>query len=145
MEKLHYSISINAPREHVWNTMLQDETYRQWTRAFSEESHYQGSWEEGSKILFLDGNGQGMVSRIARNKPFEFISIEHLGFIAEGKEDTQSDDAKAMAGARENYTLKESGDATELRVDMDSDEEYTDMFEDMWPRALKKLKQLSEQ
>lgn len=61
--------------------MLNDESYREWTRAFTEGSHYKGSWEEGSKILFLDPNGAGMVSRIAKNDLYEFISIEHLGFV----------------------------------------------------------------
>ena len=88
---------------------------------------------------------QGMVSRIADNQLFRFISIEHLGFIYDGKEDTESEDAKAMAGVFENYTFTETDGVTELRIDMDSDEKYTPMFEDMWPRALRKLKKLSEQ
>lgn len=145
MDQLHFSVKIDAPRELVWDTMLQDETYRQWTRPFVEGSHYKGSWEEGSKIQFLDPKGQGMVSRIARNKPHEFISIEHLGFVANGEEDTDSDSAKALAGAHENYTLTETNGMTKVEVDMDTDEQYKAMFQDMWPKALQKLKELSEQ
>lgn len=145
MDQLYFSVKINAPRKRVWNTMLQDETYRQWTRPFVEGSHYRGSWEEGSKIQFLDPKGQGMVSRIARNKPHEFISIEHLGFVADGEEDTDSASAKALAGARETYRLIETNGATTVEVQMDTDEQYKAMFKDMWPKALQKLKELSEQ
>ena len=35
MDKLNFSIIINASKEKVWNTMLEDKTYRQWTEAFA--------------------------------------------------------------------------------------------------------------
>lgn len=144
MEKLHFKTTIDAPKEKVWNTMLNDETYRKWTSAFAEGSHYKGSWEKGSKILFLDPNGMGMVTKIAENKPYEFISIETLGFVSDGKEDMESEGAKAMAGAHENYTFRETGGTTEVSVDMDTSEEYKAMFEESWPKALEKLKALCE-
>src|SRR5688572_4275671 len=69
MQKINFSTTINAPRDVVWDTMLKDATYREWTSAFNPHgSWYEGSWEEGSTIRFLgpDENGQvgGMVSRI---------------------------------------------------------------------------------
>lgn len=149
MLKLHFSITINASREKVWNTMLEDATYRIWTEAFTPGSHYVGDWSQGSKILFLGpdpntGALGGMVSRIAENRLHEFISIEHLGMIHGGVEDTTSDAVKAWAGAHENYTLKAHGHATEVLVDIDIAEDFKEMFEDMWPKALQKLKELAE-
>lgn len=124
--------------------MLNDETYRKWTSAFTEGSHYKGSWEKGSKILFLDPNGMGMVAKIAENKPYEFISIEMLGFVSNGNEDMESEGAKGMAGAHENYTFKEEDGTTVVLIDTDTNDEFKAMFEDMWPKALLKLKELSE-
>lgn len=148
MEKLHFSIDINAPREKVWDTMLEDETYRQWTEVFAPGSHYEGSWEEGSKIRFLaadeEGNKGGMLSRIKENREPEFLSIEHLGVVQNGEEDTTSSEVKEWAGAFENYTLKEKNGKTEVLIDMDTVEEYKDMFQEMWPKALQRLKELSE-
>jgi hypothetical protein len=149
MQKLHFSITINAPKENVWHTMLDDATYREWTTAFNPGSYYKGDWKEGSKILFLgpnpDGSGEGgMVSRIAKNRPYEYISIEHLGIMKNGVEDTTSDEAKKWAPAFENYTFKEKDGATELLVDMDSEDGYAEMFSKMWPEALEKLKRLTE-
>jgi hypothetical protein len=149
MKKLHYLITINASREKVWNMMLQDKTYREWTRAFNEGSYYKGSWDKGSKILFLGpdpktGEEGGMVSRITENKPYEFISIEHQGIVKNGVEDTTSSEARKWAPAYENYTFKEKDDGTELLVEMDSADEMVDEFNKMWPEALTKLKEISE-
>lgn len=149
MQKLHYSIVINAPVVKVWNTMLDDKTYRIWTEAFSPGSYYKGDWNRGSKILFLGPgeNGEGgMVSRIKENRKHEYISIEHLGIVQNGKEDTTSEETKAWAGALENYTFKEKNGATELLVDLTGNiaDEFVKMFDGMWPNALKKLKEISE-
>jgi activator of Hsp90 ATPase-like protein len=149
MQKLHFSIVINAPKEKVWHTMLEDKTYREWTAAFNPGSHYKGDWNKGSKILFLGpdpktGEEGGMVSRIAENKPYEFISIEHLGIVHNGVEDTTSEEAKKWAPAFENYTFREKDGTTEVLVDMDIDEKEAEMFNKMWPDALQKLKELAE-
>lgn len=144
MEKLQFKIQINAPREKVWKVMLDDETYRKWTEPFFPGSYAETDWQKGSKAKFLSPGGDGMVSRIAENIPNEFLSIEHLGMIIKGVEDTTSDEVKAWAGAMENYTLKDIDGGTEVIVDMDSDENYSKMFSETWPKALLKVKELSE-
>lgn len=149
MQKLHFSTLINAPKEKVWHTMLDDKPYREWTSAFNPGSYYKGDWSKGSKILFLGPNPEngeegGMVSRIAENKPYEFISIEHLGIVFNGVEDTTSDEARKWAPAYENYSFKEKDGATEVQVDLDINEEEVEMFNEMWTAALQKLKELAE-
>ncbi len=150
MQKLHFSIQINASREKVWNTMLEDATYRQWTAAFNPGSYYIGSWEQGSEIRFLgpDPEGKeiegGMYSRIKENRLHEFISIEHLGMIKGGVIDTTSDEVKKWTPAFENYTLVDKDGGTEVLVDIDVADEYATMFQEMWPPALNLLKELSE-
>jgi hypothetical protein len=144
MEKLNFSIKIKAPKQKVWSILMDDKTYRTWTSAFAEGSYAVTDWKEGSKALFLDGKGQGMVSTIAKNIPNEFLSIKHLGFVKNGIEDTKSDEVKAWAGAMENYTLKENGGITELKIDMDSNDEFINYFSETWPKALEKVKELSE-
>ncbi len=150
MAKLHFSIDIKAPREKVWDTMMDDPTYREWTSVFNPGgSYYEGDWSEGSKMLFLGpdektGKVSGMISRIEVNKPYEFMSIEHLGEINDGVEDTTSEGVKEWAGAHENYTLTEKDGVTTVQIDIDINDEMSKMFEDMWPLALDKLKEISE-
>jgi uncharacterized protein YndB with AHSA1/START domain len=147
MERLNFSILINAPKEKVWNTMLDDEIYRIWTEPFAKGSHYKGEWKKGSKLLFLapDENGDmGMVSRVKELTEYEFVSLEHIGVVNHGVEDTSSETAKGWAGALENYTFKESDSKTELLIESDILEEYKEMFESIWPKALNTLKELAE-
>ena len=149
MQKLHFSTIVNAPKKKVWDTMFQDATYREWTNAFNPKgSWYEGDWNQGSKIRFLgpgeNGQVSGMVSRIKENRPHEYVSIEHLGIIDNGKEDTTSDAVKQWTPAFENYTFKETNGGTEVLVDMDTVDEYKKMFEETWPKALQKLKELAE-
>lgn len=145
----HYSIHINAPREKVWDTMLTQDTYREWTNVFNEGSRFEGTWEQGSKILFLGpdpetGKEGGMVSRIKENRPHEFVSIEHLGILKDGVEDTTSDEAKQFAPAFENYTLTEKDGGTEVNVDIDVAEVFAEFSQETWPKALLKIKEISE-
>lgn len=149
MQKIHFSILIDAPREKVWDTMLSEATYPQWTTAFNPGSYFKGSWEEGSKILFLgpnpDGVGEGgMVSRIKENRSHEFVSIEHLGMIKDGVEDTTSEEVKKWLPSFENYTFIDKDGGTGVLVDMDIADEYKTMFEEMWPKGLQALKELAE-
>ena len=144
MADLHFSIQISAPRAKVWDTMLSDATYREWTSVFMPGSYFKGDWSEGSKMLFLgpneSGEGEGgMVSRVKENRPGEFISLEHLAEIRDGVETPWGN-----AGF-ENYTFKDSEEGTEVQIDiLNLPEEYADMFNDSWPAALQKLKELAE-
>lgn len=149
MQKLHFSIFINVPVEKVWNTMLENETYRQWTEPFSPGSYFKGSWGKGEKMLFLGPDPEtkeegGMVAYIKENKPHEFISIEHVGMIKNGVEDLTSDEVKKWTPAYENYSFVEKDGGTEVSVDVDTNEEYKTMFEGIWPKALQRLKELAE-
>jgi DNA repair exonuclease SbcCD nuclease subunit len=143
MEKLHFSIIINASNKKVWETMLGNETYKIWTNVFGPGSYFVGDWSEGSKMLFLapDETGQmsGMVSKIKENRPYEYVSIEHIGEVENGKEKVTE-----WSGALENYTFKEIEGKTKILVDVDINEEFKELFQDMWPKALQKLKEIAE-
>lgn len=149
MQKIHPSIHINAPREKVWDTMLGEATYREWTKPFNAGSFYEGSWEQGSKILFKGTNEKGeveggMVSRIAESRKPEYVSIEHQGVIIDGKEVTDDPQFKDWAGAHENYAFNEKDGGTELLVDLDVTDEMAADMKTMWEKALVTLKGMCE-
>ncbi len=146
---MDFKIEINAPREKVWDVLFGEKTYPIWTKAFSEGSNVETDWKKGSKALFSDGSGKGMVSRIAENVPNEFMSIEHLGMFDNGVEDYDSEHVKMWAGAKENYTLTDLDGKTDLLIYMEMDDSEAnkpmiDMFADMWPKALASVKELAE-
>jgi uncharacterized protein YndB with AHSA1/START domain len=144
MEKQQFNISINAPREKVWSLLWSNDTYPEWTSVFSEGSRAETDWKEGSKVLFLGADNQGMVSTIAAKKNNEFMSFKHLGMVKDGVEITDDEKVKSWAGATENYTLKTVNGKTELTVDMDMAEDHKDYFMQTFPKALQKLKEMAE-
>ncbi len=145
MKKLKFSIQIDAPQERVWNILWTDETYRAWTAAFHPGSYAKSDWKEGSKILFLGSEGEGMVSKIERLVPNEYMSFQHLGELKNGVEDYDSPKVKGWTGAMENYTLHEENGGTKLDVDLDADESFADHLEGAFPKALDKVKELAEE
>jgi uncharacterized protein YndB with AHSA1/START domain len=143
---IHFSTLIEAPRQTVWDVMLEPETYKIWAAEFAEGSYFEGSWEEGARIRFLAADGQGgMTSVIAENRPLERISIRHLGMIQNGVEDTESEEVRAWAPVYESYTFSDSGSATELKVDMDVAPDWEGYMLETWPKALARLKALCEE
>lgn len=147
MENLNFNITINAPKEKVWEALFSDAGYREWTAAFAEGSRAETDWKQGSKAYFTDGNNSGMVSEIEVSRPYEFLSIKHLGMLKDGVEDLTSEETKSWAGAHENYTLREADGKTEVLILLEGKgmkQEYLDYFEKTWPVALEKLKNLAE-
>jgi hypothetical protein len=151
MKKINFDIEIKDEPQKVYETMLglnDKNTYNDWTSVFDPSSRWEGSWDKGSKILFLgsDENGQegGMVSRIRENRPAREVSIEHLGIFDKGKEITEGADVASWAGSQENYYFDETAEGTRIRVEMDSTDEHADFFQESWPKALKRLKEVCE-
>jgi len=142
---------INAPREKVWNAMLSDVTYREWTAPFNPAgsgSRFEGSWEKGSKIKFLGVNEEtgkeegGVYAEIADNRLYEFVSIKHLGEVKDGVEAAWPDPEQA---GFENYTLTEKDGGTEVSVGLKNiPDDWVEMMNDSWPKALEKLKEIAE-
>lgn len=148
MKKQSYNVDIHAPVSKVFHTMLAPDSYKQWTSEFNPTSSYEGGWNKGDKIYFVgvskEGKREGMVAEIAEHIPDEFISIRHLGILDGDKEITEGPQVEGWAGALENYSFSEKGGITTVKVDVDVNGEYMDYFNETWPKALNKLKEISE-
>lgn len=145
MRKENFSTVIYAPKEKVWQVLWGKTTYPVWTEPFGEGSRAETDWQEGSRILFLNSENEGMVSRIAKKDENDFMSFEHLGMVDKnGNEDFESEKVKAWVGSKENYRLKEVDGKTELQVELEVEDSLGNFFGDTFPRALQLVKELSE-
>ena len=151
MKKLQFKVSINASVTRIYDFMLginSKSTYEQWTSLFNPTSTYEGSWNKGSKILFvgIDENGKkgGMVSEIAENIPNRFVSIRHYGLLKDDKEITEGPDVEKWAGGFENYSFDENDGVTSVSVDLETTEDFIDFMNQTYPKALDKLKEVCE-
>jgi predicted 3-demethylubiquinone-9 3-methyltransferase (glyoxalase superfamily)/uncharacterized protein YndB with AHSA1/START domain len=147
-QTMHFAIAINSSPEKVYHTIIDKDHYGEWTSAFASDSHFIGSWDKGSRIMFLghgpDGKMGGMIGIIKENKPFKHISIEYLGMIEDGEELTTGPEVENWQGSTENYTFTEKNGSTLLSIDVDANEAFKDFFQDTWPKALKLVKDICE-
>jgi Activator of Hsp90 ATPase homolog 1-like protein len=139
MKKIKFKTAINASKEKVWNVLFGLKTYPEWTAVFAEGSQVETDWKKGSRAVFGDGKGNGMVAVINENIPYQYLSIKHIGEIKDGKEELHH-----WGESFENYTLNEKNGQTELLIDMDMIEEWVDFFQETWPKALAKVKEIAE-
>lgn len=146
---MHFEIFIKASPEKVHKMMIGEKSYHDWTSVFNPSSDFKGSWEKGSKILFIgtDENEKtgGMVSYIKENVPGKFISIEHAGILEGDKEVMNGTEVEEWAGAHENYIFMPVEEGTLLSIDIDTHKSYRDYFGETWPKALELLKNLCEE
>ncbi len=150
-KKLQLNVKINAPVNKVYDSMLgisNKSTYEQWTALFNPTSTYEGSWNKGSKMLFVgtDEKGEkgGMVSEIIDNILNQFISIRHYGLVKANVEITEGPEVEKWANGFENYTFLENNGTTTVTVDLDLTEDFLDYFNETYPKALDKLKEICE-
>lgn len=139
MVTLKYKIYIDAPREKVWEKLWKDENYRQWTEAFTPESHAISDWNESDPIQFLNGKNNGMFGVIETKIDHEVMVFKHLGDVLDGVEMERE-----WAGAREQYFLLNREGKTKLKVSVDVLAEYVDYMNNTFPKALEILKSISE-
>lgn len=152
MQKLKFTKEIQAPVRKVYETMLglnDRATYEFWTATFNPTSTFEGSWDMGSKILFVgvDENGKrgGMVSEVVDNDPGKRVSVRHYGFVDGENEITTGEQVERWSGGHETYNFKEENGRTTVVVELDTLEEYLDYFNEKYPLAMEKLKEVCEQ
>jgi uncharacterized protein YndB with AHSA1/START domain len=140
LNQMHFTIDIDAPRDKVWRVLWDDASFRDWSSVFADGSYAVSDWKEGSTVQFIDpSNNSGMQAIIEKQRPNEFISFRHEAEIRDGKPQPA-----AWSGAHENYTLTSRNGGTQLKVDLDAADEHRKMFDEKFPKALQRIKALSE-
>lgn len=143
LKKINFSTTIQAPKDKVWNALWNDENYKTWTAAFAEGSHAVTDWQEGSKVLFLDGKGDGMFCTIAKKVENEYMSFKYNGEVKNHVEIPADEKKSAWVNGHENYTLKEDNGSTTLSVEMMVTEDMMDYFTKTFPKALQLVKEIA--
>jgi uncharacterized protein YndB with AHSA1/START domain len=143
-ELIKKSIDINAPKDKVWNVLVDNERNRIWYAEFSQGTQTDTDWNVGSKASFTDATGNGLLAKVAVNKPHEMLSVTYEGMVTAGQEDRESDLAREMQGGYETYWLKEQDGSTRLEIECTMAPEYLDSMSEAWEKALLKVRELAE-
>jgi len=138
------SIDINAPKEKVWQVLIEDNFTRQWYKEFSPGSYAETDWSVGSTAKFFDGKQDGLIARIVTNKRAEELSMTFIGMSDKGKEIFDGPFVDDFKGKFETYKLREHDGVTTLDISTEMSEDYYDEMDKAWDSALQIVKNLAE-
>ncbi len=141
MNEMHFKVEINAPRGKVWDTLWQDETFREWADIIDSGTHMVGDLKEGSEVQFISANGYGVTSLVERLKPGEFLLLRHS---ADTQDNGKRERKKEWTGGQESYTLIENDGTTTLTAVFDVPPEMEEYFKINYPKAQDRVKILAE-
>ena len=142
MKELEYQIVINKSKEVVWDTLWDDQSFRDWANNIDEGIYMKGIMKEGNEIQYISSeNGYGVTSLIEKLNPNEFILLSH---VADTKESGQKERKKEWTGGTESYSLAEINGVTTLIVKIDVPLEQEETFNVRFPKALERIKTLAE-
>lgn len=142
MKELQFSTQINAPKERVWATLWEDATFRDWASIIDEGTYLQGEMKEGNEIQFISSvNGYGVTSLIEKLIQNEYVLIKHS---ADTQDSGMQEREREWTGGTESYLLTEKNGVTSLLVTTDVPDELVEMFNIRLPRAIERIKTLSE-
>ncbi len=91
-----------------------------------------------------DGVISGLYSEVKEARPYDFVSLQHLGEITGDIKRPFTQEQAGSSGVCENYTFTEKDGGTELQIEVDTAVHLEKMFNELWPKALAKLKKISE-
>ncbi len=141
MKDMQFLVEINANKERVWNTLWQDETFREWAGLIDPGTHMVGDLVEGNEIQFISANGYGVTSLVEKLVTNEFVLLRHQ---ADTQDSGTQQREKEWTGGTESYRLAEKDGITTLTVAFDVPPEMEEYFKVNYPKALERVKSLAQ-
>ena len=140
MKFLEFEIQINATPEKVWETLFTHDSYKKWASAMNEGTYFEGNWEVGSIMKFLDPQNNGMYNLVTENIRFKVLGMKHLGWILKGELSPQNWEDSTL-----NYILEPSENGTLLKGTVNSLDEFVEFFNSKYPQNFEHIKRLAEE
>lgn len=138
---MQFVVEIHAPREIVWDTLWQDETFREWAGIIDPGTYMVGYLKEGNEVQYISGNGYGVTSLVEKLTPGEFLLLRHS---ADTQDEGKRQRAQEWTGGMESYALAEKDGTTTLTATFDVPSEMEEYFKLNYPKALERVKALTE-
>lgn len=142
MKEMRFQVEIRATKERVWDTLWQDETFREWAGIIDPGTYMKGELQEGSEVEYISAeNGYGVTSLVEKLTPGEFVLLRHS---ADTQDSGVRERDKQWTGGKESYCLMESDGTTTLTATFDVPPELEEYFTVTYPKALERVKDLAE-
>jgi len=139
MKLLEFTTQISATPEKVWNVLFTQDSYGKWSSAMNSETYFEGNWEEGSIMKFLDQKNNGMYNLVEINKENQLLRMKHIGWIMDGELSPQGWEDSTVT-----YILEPNDNGTLLKAEVNSLDEFIEFFNTKYPQNFELIKNLSE-
>jgi hypothetical protein len=100
--------------------------------------------KQGGRIHFLTPAGSGMYSNVIFYMPNKSVLFQHIGEIKNFEEQPVDEETEKWSGSFEQYTLTENKNKIILEAKVDLSPEHFGYFDQAFPKALLKLKEIAE-
>lgn len=142
MKEMQFTTQINVSKEKVWDTLWQDETFREWAGLIDPGTYMVGELKQGNEVQFISAeNGYGVTSLVAELTPNESLLLKHQ---ADTQDTGKQERAQEWTGGEESYTLSDKDGVTTLTVTFGVPLEMEEYFQENYPKALDRVKTLAE-
>ena len=147
MRTFTYSTEINKPREFVFDKIIDQSVYADWTKAWGGDMTFVGDWKEGTNVTLMDKKRGGTKVLIEEFKPGEYIRAKHIAMVNSDNIEIEltDDNMRKWIGSVDEYYFEEESDyKTTLKMVLTVDEVFQQMYDDTWPKALQFFKEVCE-
>lgn len=141
MNQIQFAVEIHSTKQKVWDTLWQDETFRQWAGIIDPGTYMIGELLEGNEVQFISENGYGVTSYVEKVVVGESLQLRHS---ADTQDSGQQGREKEWTGGAEIYSLAEKDGVMTLNVIFDVPPDMVEYFQDNYPKALQMVKALAE-
>ena len=138
MKLLEFTTQISATPEKVWNVLFTQDSYGKWSSAMNSGTYFEGNWEEGSILKFLDQKNNGMYNLVEINKENQLLRMKHIGWIMDGELSPQGWEDSTVT-----YILEPNDNGTLLKAEVNSLDEFIEFFNTKYPQNFELIKNIS--
>ena len=139
---MQFTLEIHATKDRVWDTLWQDETFREWAGIIDPGTYMVGDLKESNEVQYISAeNGYGVTSFVEKLIPNEFLLLKHS---ADTQGSGTQEREKEWTGGQESYRLTEKDGTTTLTVAFGVPQQMEEYFKIHYPKALDRVKILAE-
>lgn len=145
MKTLTYSVEVKNSIKSLWDCFVDPEKYKQWVKAFSENSTMKWKWWIWEIVYFLDPDMGWTKVNIKQFKDFEIIEAEHIATVTKDWiEEITWNMTEKWIWTQERYIFEETENGAKLTLKIYTHEEFIPMYESACPMAMKYIKEITQ-
>lgn len=140
MKTIKKILDVKCSDKFIWDVLTTPSMFERWGSAFNKTATFKGKIALNETVIFLDGEGMGMETKISHFIPYKSLTYSFINEIG-GSLPVEETIFKQQY---ERYTIDAFNEYTRLTVELYVIDEYFEGMDAMWNDAIVKIKMLCE-